>query len=967
MLKGSCRPKLIAIGVLSSLGLLAPPAMAQIIPDTTLGAESSRLENLNQIGGGAQRGGNLFHSFTQFNVAAGQSLYFNNPTGVTNILTRVTGGVSNIQGVLGINGPANLFLINPNGILFGPGARLDIRGSFVGTTANALQFGSQGEFSASNPAPVPLLSIDPAALVFNQAQSIVPNIQVDRAQLSLDPGKNLSLIGGNLQIDGGLINVTGGQIELTGDNIRLSQAAQVAAQGNNAAIIINVANQLKFNTGAQVLNGIGSTGNSRDVTVNSRILEIDGLFSGISQRLTEDAIGNNGNIVINADSILMSNGGEIITTGYTTSRGKIGDVIIKTNNLNVNNGAKIVSENFGSGASGAISISSSNNINLDDSLIVVRNAVNSLGATDNLTITTKNLSLVNGAAILNSTRGAGKGGDLNVTAGDTIGISGLSVANQSLSVLGTDTVGSGRGGKVTIVAPRINLRDGGGISSQTISRDPAGIGGEINIKSSQIEIAGVSPQLNQPNARRQPAGIGSETGGDRTIRSAGKAGNIVIDTDRLIVRDGGIITSSALNDSAGNSGDVTINARERIQVGGGNYNELALNAGLSIIRTETFGDSNAGNLSLNTGRLNVTGGGLVSSRAFSTSTGQGGNLTINATQGIDVAGSLPNAPFDTSSVLTTRSDNGQSAGQLNIFTDRLRVSDRGQISAEAIAGGVANSLTIKAKQVNVSRGASISVNSPTGFAGQLNITAQRINLDQGSLTATTGLSAPQRQGAEINLIGTEVLLLRRGGLINATANNQAIGGNVNINSTLIVAVPTEDSDIRANASRGRGGNILISTQGIFGTAPAAQSQLGISDITASSQFGTQGTIAITQPDVRPEQGLLELPGDILDASNQLGQSCSRSNTDRASSRFVVSGRGSLPPSPLDALVGDLALPNLATIVPGENQATSNVNLSPVSPALLEAQGWRRSADGKVILVAAAGLAVSPIGSCPSRP
>ncbi|MEM6402823.1 MAG: filamentous hemagglutinin N-terminal domain-containing protein, partial [Cyanobacteria bacterium P01_D01_bin.116] len=120
-------------------------ALAQIIPDNTLGAESSRvLPNgaIDKIDGGALRDKNLFHSFTEFNINNGQRVYFNNPSGIENILTRVTGGnASNILGTLGVDGAANLFLINPNGIVFGENARLDLGGSFVGTTANGLQFG----------------------------------------------------------------------------------------------------------------------------------------------------------------------------------------------------------------------------------------------------------------------------------------------------------------------------------------------------------------------------------------------------------------------------------------------------------------------------------------------------------------------------------------------------------------------------------------------------------------------------------------------------------------------------------------------------------------------------------------------------------------------------------------------------------------------------------------------------------
>ena len=129
------------------------------------------------IGGGIQRGSNLFHSFSQFNVDQGATVLFLDP-GVTNILTRVTGNQrSNIFGTLGVSGGnANLFLINPNGIIFGPNAKLDVRGSFVGTTANAIQFGNQGFFRASA-SQVPLLTVNPSALFYQSANGVIQKYQ----------------------------------------------------------------------------------------------------------------------------------------------------------------------------------------------------------------------------------------------------------------------------------------------------------------------------------------------------------------------------------------------------------------------------------------------------------------------------------------------------------------------------------------------------------------------------------------------------------------------------------------------------------------------------------------------------------------------------------------------------------------------------------------------------------------------
>ncbi len=148
------------LSILMALGGLniQPPRLllAQIIPDHTLNGENSVVnsisEQVNRIDGGAIRGSNLFHSFLEFNIGEGNSAYFANPTGIANIFSRVTGSnPSQLMGTLGVLGDANLFFLNPHGILFGPNARLDLRGSFFGSTANSLIFPNGNEFSATNP------------------------------------------------------------------------------------------------------------------------------------------------------------------------------------------------------------------------------------------------------------------------------------------------------------------------------------------------------------------------------------------------------------------------------------------------------------------------------------------------------------------------------------------------------------------------------------------------------------------------------------------------------------------------------------------------------------------------------------------------------------------------------------------------------------------------------------------------
>ena len=191
-------------------------ASAQILPDNTLGAESSRITNVSDIRelieGGAIRGSHLFHSFEAFNIGEGQEAYFANPVGIESIFSRVTGNdPSAILGTLGVNGAANLFFLNPNGIIFGENAQLDIRGSFVASTANRLVFDNGVEFSATNPESAPLLTINlTPGLQYGQQQ---PAAVVNTGNLVVGEGENLTLVGGTV-LNSGQLSAPGGTISV---------------------------------------------------------------------------------------------------------------------------------------------------------------------------------------------------------------------------------------------------------------------------------------------------------------------------------------------------------------------------------------------------------------------------------------------------------------------------------------------------------------------------------------------------------------------------------------------------------------------------------------------------------------------------------------------------------------------------------------------------------------------------------
>lgn len=273
-------------------------ALAQVMPDNSLGIESSQVTSPSpgafQIDGGATRGANLFHSFAQFSVPTGGEAYFRNASSIQNIISRVTGGVeSNIDGLLRANGTANLFLLNPNGIIFGKDASLNIGGSFVATTANAIQFSGLGIFSASNPKSPALLTVNPSALLFNQiAAAPIQNNSVSLA--GLDPsglnsfglrvpdGQSLLLVGGDISIDGGGLNAFGGRVELGG----LAGAGTVGLNVDNSSLSlsfpddvgrpdVSVTNVARLNVRA---------GNGGSIVINARNLDISGGYCQLNLR-----------------------------------------------------------------------------------------------------------------------------------------------------------------------------------------------------------------------------------------------------------------------------------------------------------------------------------------------------------------------------------------------------------------------------------------------------------------------------------------------------------------------------------------------------------------------------------------------------------------------------------------------------------------------------------------------------------
>ncbi|BAZ24038.1 filamentous hemagglutinin outer membrane protein [Kalymmatonema gypsitolerans NIES-4073] len=771
-------------------------AIAQITPDVTL-PNNSRVttqDNIRIIEGGTQAGSNLFHSFEQFSVPNGTTAYFNNAVDIQNIISRITGkSISNIDGTLQANGTANLFLINPNGIIFGSNASLNIGGSFLASTASSLNFADGTKFSAIDPQPTPLLTVSvPIGLQFgatatpirNQSQASPDGATTKFGSpvgLHVQTGKTLALVGGDVTLEGGNLTADAGRIEL-------------GSFAGNSLVRLNPTEQ------GWVL-GYEGVQNFQNIQLIPRIVNGSEIYS------TVDVSGEGGgNIQVQGSHVMLTN-------------------------------AQILGRTLGAKPGGDLIVNASESVELIGPQVRLQTATAGAGQSGNLTIATKKLIAGNGAQVSTLTQGEGAGGQLLVN------------ASESVELIGSYLI------------PNTNVSQFSGLISETTA--------------------------------------------------AGKAGDITINTGRLRVQDGAIVSTTS----------------------SGRVEEQATPA------------------------------------QFTPATGKGGDLTINASESIELFGTTATGK---PSRLSASTEGSGDAGKLTISTGQLIVRDGAAVS---VGSEVPKDLIYLGNPSNL------------GKAGELNITARSILLDnQGKLTSETDTG----QGGNINLQVQGLLQLRRNSQISTNAGKAEAfgdGGNITINvpNGFIVAKPQENSDITANAFMGSGGRVQINATGIFGIAPRSREdlarQLGTndpikldpqnlftSDITAISQTNPtlNGVVNINTPDVDLNRGLINLPVEAEEP--RLAQGCDVAAQNQ--SEFIITGRGGIPPNPREVLKSNNVHVDWVSLGEDGNNSSgassretqerrserntqNNKNVNNPPNEIVEAQGWVVDRNGDVILVAQA--------------
>ena len=886
-------------GILLSSLIPLQQVQAQIAADGSLSTQVFTPDNLNYIiTEGDRSGNNLFHSFSEFSIPSNGEAFFDNTADIQNIFSRVTGGfISKIDGTLSANGTANFFLLNPQGIIFGPNAELAVGGSFIATSAESLRFADGTEFSATNPGNKPILTqtapiglqygSNPGTIV-NQsvftppAPPLPPGVEPPPSfpvGLQINPGQTLALLGGEVKLEGGVMLAPAGNIE------------------------------------------VGSVGDNGFVQINSESQNFFFSYQGVE---------NFQNISLSQEALIDVSSLDLLETG--------GDVRLEGNTITLSERSQISSLTIAALDAGTIAI------NARELIQIIGNRKQKVGNTNintvtfgdgdggDVKITTKRLILQDGGQILTDSRtfflpnNQGNSGNLTIEASESVEIFGISVTSN-LSRLSVRTLTRGNAGKLTITTPQLIVRDGGEISAATSSQ---GQGGTLDINADSVLVTGstVNPNGEVSVSTIKVSSEGAGNAGNLTITSSeltvrdggeisastagnGDGGEINISTQRLLLEDGArvftnSIVSPSISEGQGNSGNLRIDASDSVEIAGnsatGNISELS-------VGTSTSGK--AGNLTITTPELIVKDGGQVS--AATLSEGQGGTLDIQADAILVTGSSLSPDGEVLSSTIRASSEGSGSAGDLIIKTKILTVENQGAITVSGEGAGAAGNLAIEASDIFLDNRGSLRAETAAG--------------DKGS----------------ISLITANNIELRNNSSITTEATGNASGGNIFMDTKFLIAL--ENSNIIANAVLGSGGNIQINAEGIF------KSEDSIID--ASSQLGVDGIIEVNTPDVQLESALEQLKSNFVPADQIIASSClARRNADQG--RFVVTGTGGLPYNPDEPMRGYYQITEIESLpddIP-ENQSEIIIPQNTWKPgqAIQEAEKLTMTNDGRIVLV-----------------
>jgi len=910
------------------LSLTETSSAQDTLPITSSGLNTTITQNGNiyDITGGTRPGNgpNLFHSFGEFGVPTNNIANFLNESGLptSNILGRVTGGnISNVFGTIQTTGfdNANLFLMNPAGFLFGPNATVNVGGMVSFTSADYLKLADNARFNAvPNAAADALLTASPVA-AFGFLGSNPGAITVQGTQFLVTQGTGISLVGGDIMVQAGAledatiqpakISAPGGEINLTSvassgevlalnylpapntllGSISLGPGTRVDVSGDAAGTVRIRSGEFVIDNATISADTVNSNGAPIAIDINStgNVAISNDTAAALTARTA--GAGDAGAIhIVSADLTATPPSADpslaVIDT-HTSGTGTAGNVALETDDLMVlgnplGSSLFIHSGTAGSGNGGRVTVTARNaqfaltGINTGDSILF------GTGSAGNIAITTESLTLDGvtfAADSLNAHGGnvALEGHNIHIAGGsfiDVLSLDGASTVSIKADQFVLDNLSNvinstalGPGGGIAITARTVQVTNSSTVVSQTFGDGDAG----------SIRIVGterVTLSDDFPSGfNEQPSGIFTNSFGDSTLGTQGKAGAIDITTPRLEITGGARINSTT--QTSGRGGDVTIVASDSVTISGERASDVQSELfGLGSTRasgvyTRTVGSDfcssvcgDAGNVTITTALVNVSKGAVIDTGT--TTNGRGGDIIITASTQISLSGaSSALGPTGVSSRTIGAASDAGSSGNITLTAGQsVMISNDSAVSASSTGPGDTGNIQIDAGNLFSMTNSSVTTEANQASGGAIKITTT----PSGTVELTNStISASVLDGA--------------GG-----------GGSVNIDPLYILM---QNSQILAQAVQGPGGNITINITngGLF--LPDANSV-----ISASSQFGVNGTVTIQSPNAPASGQVQPLGKSPLLATSLLNQHCAALAGGEFSS-FTMAGRDSLPAEP----------------------------------------------------------------------
>jgi len=737
---------------------------AQITTDGTLGHALNLPGPDYQIGPdlGQQRGGNLFHSFQDFNLNSLESATFSGPNHIQNVISRVTGGnPSNIDGLFRSTIPgADVYFLNPYGIMFGPNAKLDVQGSFHASTADYLRLGDGGRFDARHPSDS-ILTVAPIES-FGFLTNSPSSLTIQDSKLSVSEGKTLSFIGGDLQITGtnafrdedtrfpvgdeaavlsapaGRINLasvtTQNTVKITDDDLKLTlneQAGTFRAENGifdvtgegGGNLFIRAGNTTLINTQIDSQTLGSKNGGIIDIQVaNLHLVNGSELFTRTYG--TGNATALRIHAIDTIDFFGMNQNQRASTIDVTSSEGNASDILITGRHVSFLDGAHVYSETQGSGNGPQITIRAEESVRFSgvdssgwriagftmDTLGKEENA----GNAGNLLIETKDITFENGAGMQSGTAGGGNSASATIRATGTFTMKGLhkdDTGSQLHSGVMDKSTG-GQGGNLLIEVGKLIMNDGARIYAST---NGPGKGGHITIHATgTITLLGI-------NEDGQASRIVSESKGGKRAKTVGNGGTIVLTANKLTLRDGANISTSAKASSsklAGKAGEIHITVgKDMILTGFNPYAEKRTESGSGIYAvSQGHGDNShdAGKISLQANSLTIEEGAVI--RSSTNNNALGGHINIEVGESIKIVGhTSPLHDIQLASGIYATSESvdaeGGYGGNIILKANQLVITHQGIIATSSAGGGHAGNITLHVNQLQMDSSASITSES----------------------------------------------------------------------------------------------------------------------------------------------------------------------------------------------------------------------------------------------------------------